>query len=80
MRKTNLFYTSGVDSKFLTFSNYTESLTGNFISTDTKIFPSKFLCISARKDNDLHFNNLTGIATTNSNYTNTFRVLGPVFF
>ena len=56
MRKTNLFYTSGVDSKFLTFSNYTESLTGNFISTDTKIFPSKFLCISARKDNDLHFN------------------------
>ena len=56
MRKTNLFYTSGVDSKFLTFSNYTESLTGNFISTDTKIFPSKFLCISARKNNDLHFN------------------------
>lgn len=56
MRKTNLFYTSGVDSKFLTFSNYTESLTGNFISTDTKIFPSKFLCIEAKKDDTLHFN------------------------
>ncbi len=44
-RKTNLFYTSGPDSKFLTFSNYTESLTGNFLSTDTKIFPDKFLCL-----------------------------------
>lgn len=44
-RKTNLFYESGNDSKFITFSNYTESLTGNFLSTDTKIFPSRFLCI-----------------------------------
>ena len=45
-RKTNLFYTSGPDSKFITFSNYTESLTGNFLSTDTKIYPSKFLCLN----------------------------------
>lgn len=44
-RKTNLFYTSGPDSKFITFSNYTESLTGNFLSTDTKLFPDKFLCL-----------------------------------
>ena len=44
-RRTNLFYTSGPDSKFLTFSNYTEALTGNVISTDTKLFPSKFLCL-----------------------------------
>lgn len=44
-RKTNLFYTSGPNSKFLTFSNYTESLTGNFLSTDTKIYPSLFLCL-----------------------------------
>lgn len=44
-RKTNLFYVSGPDSKFLTFSNYTESLTGNFLSTDTKLFPDKFLCL-----------------------------------
>ena len=44
-RKTNLFYVNGPDSKFLTFSNYTESLTGNFLSTDTKLFPDKFLCL-----------------------------------
>lgn len=45
-RKTNLFYTEGPDSKFLTFSNYTESMTGNFLSVDTKIFPSRFLCLA----------------------------------
>lgn len=44
-RKTNLFYDFGDDSNFLTFSNYTEALTGNFVSTNTKLFPSKFLCI-----------------------------------
>ena len=44
-RKTNLFYTSGPDSKFLTFSNYTEALTGNFLSINTKLFPDKFLCL-----------------------------------
>ena len=51
-RKTNLFYTSGPDSKFITFSNYTESLTGNFLSTDTKIYPSKFLCLNIDNLND----------------------------
>ena len=44
-RKTNLFYTSGPDSKFLTFSNYGESMTGNFLSVNTKLFPSRFLCL-----------------------------------
>ena len=44
-RKTNLFYTTGPDSKFITFSNYTESLTGNFLSTNTKIFPSRFIAL-----------------------------------
>ena len=44
-RKTNLFYVDGPDSKFITFSNYTEALTGNFLSTDTKLFPDKFLWI-----------------------------------
>lgn len=44
-RKTNLFYTQGYDSKFVTFTNYTEALTGNFLSTDTKLFPSRFLCL-----------------------------------
>ena len=44
-RRTNLFYTSGTDSNFVTFSNYTESLTGSFISTNWKLFPSKFICL-----------------------------------
>lgn len=45
-RKTNLFYNaSSQDSNFITFSNYTESLTGNFLSTDTKLFPSTFMCL-----------------------------------
>ena len=43
-RKTNLFYTKGTDSNFITFSNYTESMTGNYLSTDTKLFPSAFIC------------------------------------
>lgn len=47
-RKTNLFYTSGPDSKFLTFSNYTEALTGNFLSVNTKLFPDKFLCLKLK--------------------------------
>lgn len=45
-RKTNLFYTNGNDSKFITFSNYTESLTGNFLATDWKIYPDKFICMN----------------------------------
>lgn len=44
-RKTNLFYNNGPDAKFLTFSNYTEAMTGNFVSTNTKLYPSKFLCL-----------------------------------
>ena len=45
-RKTNLFYTSGEDSKFLTFSNYTEALTGNFLSSNVTLFPNSFLCLN----------------------------------
>ena len=59
-RKTNLFYNSGPDSKFLTFSNYTEALTGNFLSTNTKLFPSTFLCLnipSLNKENKQAFIN-----------------------
>ena len=48
-RKTNLFYTSGTDSNFVTFSNYTEGMTGNFLATNVKLFPSKFLCINIPK-------------------------------
>lgn len=75
MRKTNLFYTSGVDSKFLTFSNYTESLTGNFISTDTKIFPTKFLCIEAKKNDNLHFDKQEFIKLLIQYYENKLAVL-----
>ena len=53
-RKTNLFYNSGPDSKFLTFSNYTEALTGNFLSTNTKLFPSTFLCLNIPSLNKEH--------------------------
>ena len=60
-RKTNLFYTDGPDSKFLTFSNYTELLTGNFLSTDTKIYPSRFLCLSIPS---LNINNKTEFIET----------------
>lgn len=48
-RKTNLFYLGQTqDSNFLSFSNYSESLTGNLISTDNKIFPSSFLCMNLK--------------------------------
>ena len=50
-RKTNLFYVDGPDSKFITFSNYTEALTGNFLSTDTKLFPDKFICLKLKNLN-----------------------------
>lgn len=45
-RKSNLFYITGTDANFLTFSNYTEAMTGNFLATDIKLFPSKFLCLN----------------------------------
>ena len=45
-RKTNLFYTDNVDSKFLTFSNYTEAMTGNYLSTNIRLFPTMFLCLN----------------------------------
>ena len=44
-RSTNLFYTVGSNTNFITFSNYGESLTGNFLSVNTKLFPSNFLCL-----------------------------------
>ena len=44
-RKTNLFYVDGQDANFLTFSNYTEAITGTFNATDWKVYPSKFVCL-----------------------------------
>lgn len=54
-RKTNLFYTDGVDSKFLTFSNYTEAMTGNYLSTNIRLFPTMFLCINLDIENKSEF-------------------------
>lgn len=51
-RKTNLFYTEGTDSNFLTFSNYTEMLTRSIVSMNYKIFPSKFLCVKLKGTKD----------------------------
>ena len=45
-RKTNLFYSSGDESNFITFSNYTEHLTGNILATNFKLFPSRFICLN----------------------------------
>ena len=56
MRKTNLLYSTyiGEENSFLTFSNYTEAMTGNHLSVNTKMFPSTFLCayINVRPDNN----------------------------
>lgn len=52
-RKTNLFYTEGPDSKFITFSNYTEALTGNYLSVSSKLFPNIFLCLKIGKLNNV---------------------------
>lgn len=54
-RKTNLFYTDGVDSKFLTFSNYTEAMTGNYLSTNIRLFPTMFLCVNLDIENKSEF-------------------------
>lgn len=55
MRKTNLLYSTyiGEENSFLTFSNYTEAMTGNHLSVNTKMFPSTFLCayINVTPDN-----------------------------
>lgn len=63
-RRTNLFYSAIDDSnnsKFITFSNYTESLTGNFLSTDTKLFPSRFLCLNLKGLNNSNKQSLLNI-------------------
>lgn len=52
-RKTNLFNIYK-DNKFcapqfVTFSNYAESMTGNSLSVNTKMFPSGFICLDIPK-------------------------------
>ena len=64
-RRTNLFYNTLENSKFITFSNYTESLTGNFLSTDTKLFPSRFLCLYINGLNNSNKQSLLNILMCN---------------
>ena len=53
-RKTNLFYIGQTqDNNFLSLSNYSESLTGNLLSTDNKIFPTSFICLYIPKLNEI---------------------------
>lgn len=62
-RKTNLFNIYK-DNKFcapqfVTFSNYAESMTGNSLSVNTKMFPSGFICLDIPKlsnDNEEYAN------------------------
>ena len=45
-RKTNIFYNANSeDSNFLTFNNYAEALTGDILSLDWKLWPSRFICV-----------------------------------
>jgi len=45
-RKTNIFYdVNSEDSNFLTFNNYCEALTGDILSLDYKLWPSRFICV-----------------------------------
>ena len=43
-RKTQLFYNTNIDTKFITFDNYTESLVGDILVTNAKLYPTRFLC------------------------------------
>lgn len=79
-RRTNLFYNAVDNSnntKFITFSNYTESLTGNFLSTDTKLFPSRFLCLNLKGLNNSNKQSLLNILM--SNYENKLAFLRDKF-
>lgn len=72
-RKTNLFYNSNSqDSNFLTFSNYTESMTGNFLATDNKLYPSSFLCLNIPRlyNKDYALEEYNNIIKENQEYTN----------
>ena len=51
-RKTNLFYLTGNDTNFLTFSNYTDYLTSVFLNTSYKMFMSKFLAFNLPFDDN----------------------------
>lgn len=54
-RKTQLFYNTDEDSKFITFDNYTEALTGDILVTNAKLYPSRFLCVNISDLNKKEF-------------------------
>lgn len=49
-RKTNIFYSdpNSNDSRFITFDNYTEALTGDVLATNQKLWPSRFICVNIK--------------------------------
>lgn len=52
IRKTNLINRANIDeAEFVTFSNYTEAMTGNMLSVKTKMYPSMFLCLNMESAN-----------------------------
>lgn len=66
MRKTNLLYSTyiGEENSFLTFSNYTEAMTGNHLSVNTKMFPSTFLCAYINVSDDNSDGNISSFINT----------------
>lgn len=54
-RKTQLFYNTNEDSKFITFDNYAEALTGDILVTNAKLYPSRFLCVNLADLNKKEF-------------------------
>ena len=54
-RKTQLFYNTNEDSKFITFDNYAEALTGDLLVTNAKLYPSRFLCVNLADLNKKEF-------------------------
>ena len=56
-RKTNIFYNADTeDTRFITFNNYSEALTGDILATDYKLWPSRFICLYI---DELDIKNLT---------------------
>ena len=70
-RKTNIFYSQGNDSNFLTFDNYTEALTGDILATNQKLWPSRFLCLYVK---ELDGESIEDRETKKTEFINTFLV------
>lgn len=67
-RKTNIFYNDNTeDTRFITFNNYSEALTGDILATDYKLWPSRFICLYI---DELDIKNLTLSVVTEDNLSN----------